>query len=408
MPQDVMTPTERDKVMAGLDGVLSATDRDHVIARILPLLSERQILRLRDQIYNRANAPVSYPYLWDVPHSDRVQWNGIAANAGVGSIGRNAGEVIGVFGTLDWQQLPGWTLSSALGGQGWFTQTHISFESSVEVSSLRRVEHHLVGLKSPLWPQDILGKIDAARAARGGVLYDRLCVICHAEMRRDDDDRRIAAVMTRLEAVRTDPQMAENSVRHSGYSGILQNQYVASPPGSLLLQRKAPVAALLISATQNVVTTPDPDHNMIVGTALRIHDFFLTIRDNEVKPSIKVGDYNPDTTVDPFASLRAYKARPLNGVWATAPYLHNGSVPTLYDLLLPKKTDKDPADGEYRPDVFKVGTREYDPEKVGLRSDVGDPFVTEFPGNGNTGHEYGARSLTREQRLDLVEYLKTL
>jgi hypothetical protein len=111
----------------------------------------------------------------------------------------------------------------------------------------------------------------------------------------------------------------------------------------------------------------------------------------------------------------------LNGIWATAPYLHNGSVPTLYQLLLPKREDGDPADGEYRSDAFWVGTREFDPGEVGLKYQGYDGFRfdTSLLGNSNAGHEYGARAtegsngdpqppLTREQRLDLVEYLKTL
>ena len=57
-----------------------------------------------------------------------------------------------------------------------------------------------------------------------------------------------------------------------------------------------------------------------------------------------------------WRSPRAYPARPLAGVWATAPYLHDNSVPTLWHLLLPP---------EQRPTRFKVGDREYDPERVG-------------------------------------------
>ena len=45
-----------------------------------------------------ANAPVSYPFIWDTPQHDRVQWNGSVENAGPGALGRNVGEVLGVFG----------------------------------------------------------------------------------------------------------------------------------------------------------------------------------------------------------------------------------------------------------------------------------------------------------------------
>src|SRR5262249_2735281 len=54
-----------------------------------------------------------------------------------------------------------------------------------------------------------------------------------------------------------------------------------------------------------------------------------------------------------------YRARPVDGVWATAPYLHNGSVPTLMDMLMPQ---------DERPKAFCVGSRQFDPVKVGLRT----------------------------------------
>ena len=111
-----------------------------------------------------------------------------------------------------------------------------------------------------------------------------------------------------------------------------------------------------------------------------------------------------------------YKARPLNGIWATAPYLHNGSVPTLHHLLLPAKD---------RPKTFPIGSREYDPENVGLNIAIELPGGTIFraraddgtaiPGNSNAGHEFGTAAITDPAtRLDdaerraLLEYLKSL
>ena len=91
----------------------------------------------------------------------------------------------------------------------------------------------------------------------------------------------------------------------------------------------------------------------------------------------------------------------VNGVWATAPFLHNGSVPTLYDLLLPAAA---------RPRTFTAGWREFDPVRVGFRTDpfpCGFVFDTSLPGNSNAGHEYGG-GLTDAERWALVEYLKSL
>ena len=148
----------------------------------------------------------------------------------------------------------------------------------------------------------------------------------------------------------------------------------------------------LTSATKGVVGTPDADKWLI----RRVADWFYTVGmsffNNDIKASIKNGNYDPDTTAQPYQSLLAYKGRSLNGIWATAPYLHNGSVPTLYDLLLPTKHEGDPENGEYRPDSFIVGSREFDPEKVGFRTEGYDGFVykNDTRGNRNTGHEYAA------------------
>jgi hypothetical protein len=96
-----------------------------------------------------------------------------------------------------------------------------------------------------------------------------------------------------------------------------------------------------------------------------------------------------------------YRARPLNGIWATPPYLHNGSVPSLMDLLLPESQ---------RPKSFGVGRREFDPVKVGYVTDNDGVFTlnTRTPGNSNSGHDYGASAMTQSQREDLVEYMKSL
>ena len=69
-------------------------------------------------------------------------------NAGLGPIGRNAGEVIGVFATLDWAQKPGISLSSVISGQG-FSGPHIDYKSSVNVHNLRRLEYHLNSFSLP-------------------------------------------------------------------------------------------------------------------------------------------------------------------------------------------------------------------------------------------------------------------
>jgi len=100
-----------------------------------------------------------------------------------------------------------------------------------------------------------------------------------------------------------------------------------------------------------------------------------------------------------------YTNVPLDGIWLRAPYLHNGSVPTLRDLLEPP---------EKRPRVFYRGYDVLDTRKVGFISDVAQEkgrkyfrYDTALPGNGNGGHLYGA-GLAADEKDALVEYMKKL
>jgi hypothetical protein len=114
-----------------------------------------------------------------------------------------------------------------------------------------------------------------------------------------------------------------------------------------------------------------------------------------------------------------YAATPLTGVWANYPYLHNGSVPTLYHLLGPAAE---------RPKIFQVtAARRFDRARVGqplyadpsltvlpemeLQRRFGanrDWFYTTRPGAGNGGHDFWSRIRTNANRRALIEYLKTL
>lgn len=397
----------------------------------IPDITDRDLLLVRDSIFNPADAPVSYPFLWDISHSDYVQWNGLAANAGVGPLGRNTGEVIGVFGTLDWTaREKGFSLSALLTGEK-NKKYNIDFKSSIDLTNLSRLESHIKHLQSPQWPQDILGKfkyIDkceetptgeiCANAERGQVIYNEYCASCHQVIKRDAWDRLVVANMTDINEIKTDSKMAKNSVNYTGYAGNFESVYQSTDVGDVVVQQRAPVVQVLTAGTKGAVATPDPDKwfgRRIADWAYLLGKSFF---DNEIKPSVKSGNYNPDTTAKPYNSLLAYKARSLNGIWATAPYLHNGSVPNLWTLLLP---------AEERPTAFCVGNREFDPVNVGFNTggcDINDPkdkrrFIVEPEGNNNTGHEYGTgkdkdkdgkdkKKLTEQERWDLIEYIKTL
>ena len=366
-----------------------------------------------------------------------MQWNGLPANAGLGPLGRNTGEVIGVFATLDWKedqkhwwQFWKWgrdfSLSAFISGQSNKRQ-HIDFQSSINKVNLSRIESHLRSLQSPRW-QDVqfadgtgLPAINATLLARGEAIYSQYCLSCHELIDSRAWNRRIISKMMSTKKVGTDPTMANNSVSYKGSSGNFQHIYQDTDVGAVLVEANAPAVQVLTAATRGVIATPDHDKWLIRRWLDWLYTLGLSLFNNEIKASIKNGDYSPDTTASPYASLESYKARPLNGIWATAPYLHNGSVPTLYDLLLPKRRAGDPP-GQYRPEQFFVGCRELDTHRVGTQcqSDQGSLFDTNLPGNSNAGHEYAAGHtppmgaqqplppLSEDDRWALIEYLKTL
>lgn len=92
-----------------------------------------------------------------------------------------------------------------------------------------------------------------------------------------------------------------------------------------------------------------------------------------------------------------YWAAPMEGVWARAPYMHNGSVRTMWDLLTP------PAQ---RPAKWRRGTTVYDREAMGFADGGNFAFDTTKSGNSAAGHDYGT-GLSDAEKRELVEYLKT-
>jgi hypothetical protein len=141
----------------------------------------------------------------------------------------------------------------------------------------------------------------------------------------------------------------------------------------------------------------------------RVRDRWYDGQQPPVPPESReqMNGYRPNGTRTPMQ----YKARPLDGIWATPPYLHNGSVPNLFALLSPPTE---------RPATFWLGSREYDPILVGYRTDPiegGFKLDTSLSGNSNKGHGFDdgqkghgviGRKLEPEERLAIIEYLKTL
>lgn len=383
---------------------------------------------------NPATAPVSYPFLWDTPHHDFVQWNGVGDNNPGGRLGflgplsRNTGEVLGVFATFDLKKQDG----------------DLGYRSSAVQRNLVRLEKHLVSLKSPVWPEAMLPPINHTLAEQGKqVFIDYKCNTCHSnpnQFDRNSDDRRVIAQFSSLQQIGTDPAMALNALQQKGNSGLFKGEPIPDS-GDKVFDSITPVLPALKKATAGVILEPDHDKSAARRVIEQAYDFMvakassLILAKTERHVDFEINDAIP-------GSLLVYKARPLNGIWATAPYLHNGSVANLYELFLPSCSDTEMAAGKKcRSNRFTVGSREFDPVKVGFVSKDSSVYPSLFvfdatlPGNRNNGHEYTSGNtpiikidktgnpiknstgnfeieklppINDNQRWELVEYLKTL
>ncbi|WP_249148007.1 di-heme-cytochrome C peroxidase [Bradyrhizobium sp. AUGA SZCCT0177] len=334
--------------------------------------------------YAGSSAPVHYPRIWNTPWFDWVQYNGSIMQPMV----RNAGESLGVSAELN-------LLDPSKG----------LFKSSVNVDSLNEMEQMIAGdppslekgfsgLKSPRWPSDILPPIDEKLAAQGGELYKVHCQECHRPpvstkaffdfnnkdwWTKNEVGQPVLKIENiPIEHIGTDPAQAADMIART----------VATPPHLGITETGFGFAlGKLVQKTVDVIydqrKLDEKQRNALNGNM-----------PNEIQGKLE------------------YKVRPLNGVWATPPYLHNGSVPNVYALLSPV---------DERPKKFYLGNREYDPVNLGYKYDKltnGFEFDTSIRGNWNTGHEFAdkppktkgviGKKLAPDERKAIIEYLKTL
>ena len=382
-----------------------------------------------------ATAPVSYPVLWDAPQHDFVQWNGAAENKTsdltkplvgtkhIGALGRNTGEVFGVFGEVDA------TVDLS-------PEELLHYPNSAKRENLIAIEDSLRNLWSPVWPAEFPA-IDPALKSSGKVLFEKHCAECHHSIVRNDPNRKVIAQLT---DVKTDQTMALNFLTRTGKTGVLKGRRIEPLSTSLdLFGDEAPVGLILTHLVQRAILRSTPEllaqgkehtekmlgelqssvdytvsghvsrdaagggdavgcrfeFSKIRGIARRVRDLNGRLLD-AAESALKKDASRPDEV------RLNYKARPLNGIWASAPYLHNGSIPNLDELL--KRAN------ERSQEVFKVGSREYDPVKAGFKTDTGENFDPKSPGNLNAGHDYpeDGTSFTAEERKQLIEYMKSL
>ncbi len=353
-----------------------------------------------DANFKIADAPVSYPFLWNASRQDKTQWNGFVPNGlFIHALGRNTGEVFGVFADFrpSKRTLPRFDFSN----------------NSVKFAGLQQLEEKIAVLKPPPWPFDLKQDL----VDRGRVLYAQNCGSCHDEKPLPD-----GTWLTPVNAIGTDPRMFKNADR-SSQSGLLVGALTPNPPGATLAETAKTHDILATTVVGALINEAFPltfrNRNSGVWQAIRkdlAHllpesqntPIVVLLLQPKVRANLKshVEDRLRTLFVPPAPDAPpAYESRVLHGIWATAPYLHNGSVPNLWELLLPP---------EQRKPSFMVGSKVFDPVNVGYVTDS-SPFKDgklvvgsgAEPGNSNAGHDFG-RNLNDDERWALIEYLKQL
>jgi hypothetical protein len=363
-----------------------------------------------------ADAPVRYPFLWNAPKQDFTQWPGFAAN-GTPLLGltRNLGEVYGVFADFK---------PSKDGSPLGIDYTGVN---SADFSGLSALEDLIGKIGPPKWPWPV----NQALAKQGQALYEKPggCADCHGiktSWKRFPHttwatpicdvgtDRREYAVLQRraktgvLDGARVPGLPPSRISANDAASSVLGVAVIGA-----ILQHYAPLSKDALSA-QSLLAPSVGTAGWLSSSLNRADlDQLLSTYDPLKQPLLKG---SPPSAIQPTpsacspasASAFAYESRVRAGIWAAAPYLHNGSVRSLADLLKPSSE---------RASEFKIGPN-YDTANIGLAVDqTRFDYVLKTTdcsaissGSSRCGHEgpsYGT-TLSPDEKAALLEYLKTL
>ena len=335
----------------------------------------------------RADAPVRYPFLWNAVIQDKTQWPGFADNGDeLLGLARNLGEVYGVFATFHPVPAPGGLLLNV--------NYRPKDGNSANFKGLEDLEHLIRQIGPPKFP----GTVKSDLAKQGEAIFGTqdkpgMCGGCHGIFAGKATLLNPVTWKTQIIDVGTDTR-EHHLLDRMADTGILKGAYIPLPGAAPLGRRETAF---------NVLRTA------VVGTIL----------DKAFVDASAQGPL-PNLAGKPFAEVTArldgafkrseasgapYESRVMQGIWAAAPYLHNGSVPTLADLLKPAAE---------RPPSFQVGPA-YDLDTVGLaQTQTKFDFTYKTTGcedrnsgNSRCGHEFGT-TLTPAEKQALLEYLKQL
>jgi len=393
----------------------------------------------------RPAAPISIPQLWNAPHLECVQTNCLARNP----LTRNMGEVSGVYGYLsvEGRNETAGNVTSKLSdpqsrslfsnfvnsiGHGLASAksdlidgNFPKIETGSNLFKIFWLEDALSDLKSPKWSEAFAAgehPLDSKLVAQGKDIYFR--------EQFSFGDRKVSCAGCHVVADLGNPQsLASEEASSDGKKRFLKTTRVApevvGTDMAFLLeaatrtyaQNELPLSIKLfydIALKQVPNPLADKTSLVIFGIANKLA-LNRWIKDNNISEKTLEEMTHFHSNSKDFAAA-FYKARPLDGIAFTAPYLHNGSVPSLNDMFM--------VDGP-RPDKFQLGTLEFDDKKVGYKTqnvgffDYGafefdtskgkaDPRKNgEVYGNKNSGHPWGT-GLAKQDKIALIEYLKSL
>ncbi|MBT9099739.1 hypothetical protein KFZ76_18745 [Methylovulum psychrotolerans] len=358
-----------------------------------------------ENIY-RADAPVRYPFLWNAPIQDMTQWPGFADNGNnILGLARNLGEVYGVFGSF-YPKKSSWRLLGV----------DYLHKNSADFNGLDNAESLIRKLQPPKWPW----AVDKDLAAAGKKVFDLPndqggCVGCHGITKGKTRFLLQQTWATPILDVGTDTREYAVLARTVN-TGVLVGAKIPALTPPLQQTDTAfnvlglSVIGAILQHYESVAVTPavqahlTKDVTKVEGLLNHIEADISPFTPMTADLKGAFHQSAPQATAAAAPSY-AYESRVLQGIWATAPYLHNGSVQSLADLLKPA-TDRTAA--------FAIGP-EYDPVNVGLASKqtkFGYTLQTtdcshRDSGDSRCGHEFGTQ-LSDSDKKALLEYLKTL
>ena len=245
--------------------------------------------------------------------------------------------------------------------------------ASIDFDNIEKVQDSLERLRTPKWPAPALGPLDQPRIERGKVLFNQNCAQCHTSI--DELPNRLGLKFNERLAfdVGTDPVAYQ----------------IFSEKGE---ERAAGLLGLSKTILELRRTQLEAQFGRKGARNQKKHD--SRGRPNKFAVAKEYGGLDENSWEKSGA---VYWAPPMEGIFTSSPYFHNGSVPTLWDVL---------SVPEQRPSTFQTGGNEFDPERVGIKS--AGPFLydTREKGKSNGGHLFGTK-LAPKDKVALIEYLKS-